>query len=102
MRRINYKRHERKAQIIETLKIRADKKGKPEATHYQIAKSLELSPSMFLLTILAEMVADGQLTVREVKHGSNHWKSIYSLPDGVWVPKTQTRELLVNGQMVMF
>ena len=77
-----YSRVERKAQIKATLAIRLQHERMPQATMYQLAKSLEMSPSTHLTGILNEMVKAGELQKWSANHRPGVTKYIYGLPLG--------------------
>jgi len=95
-----YRREERERQVIQTLAIKAQHNDAPEATCYQIAKSLGMSRSSHLDAILKGMVSLGLLSVREVQHRPNKIKSIYSLPEGSYeLPQQSFFEMIkINGR----
>jgi len=96
-----YSRAERKNQIILTLAIRAEHGGKPQATMYQIAKSLDMRPSTHLQKILMEMLTEHLLTVETAPHRPNKDKRLWKLPNGQYqLPLAVVREIPItqNGK----
>jgi len=96
-----YSRAERKEQILNTLLIKVQHGKKPNATMYQIAKSLDMSPSNHLMKILKEMAKDGQLNWYTTDHRPGLKKYVFMLPRGSYTPpKKQDRviKLAVNGE----
>lgn len=79
-----FRREERPRQIIALLEIMAQHGNVPELTAYGIAKKLDMRPSYILYAVLADMVAQRLLTVRDEDLGNRGARSWYSLPEGTY------------------
>lgn len=92
-------REGRKAQVITLLAIRIDKALPNEITVREVAKSLDITPSTKLRNIMLEMVADGELVLREKPMaGIAGRKFIFSLPDGSFTKSLLRRVININSR----
>lgn len=80
-----FRKEERPKQIIAVLSIMAEHGIKPELTAYGIAKKLDMRPSYILYAVLADMVAQHLLTVRDEELGNRCTRTWYALPEGSYV-----------------
>lgn len=85
----NYDRGERKNQIVITLKLRIDKGITDGLTMWQLAKSLDITPSTHLQRILLEMVKENLLEYEVKPHRGETEKRVYRL-FGEYVPKQES------------
>lgn len=93
-----YTKEERKRQVILALSIKAQHGETPEATAYELAKKLDITPSGAFYDILAEMVANRELNTRFQKHRPNADKVIYILTDGEGkAVKVRDKTIRING-----
>lgn len=95
------KRHERKAQIELVLAIKAEKGQPPEGTAYQIARLIDVVVSQHLYSILADMVAEHRLNVRDEEIVNRCTRTFYILPQET-IEKLNTREITLRykGQVI--
>jgi len=99
-----YSRTERKDQIKAVLAIRIQNGKSPQASMYDIAKSLDMSPSGHLMKILHEMCDSRELECMGRVHRPNMNKTMFALPFGSYeLPKKAHRSIpvKVKGQMEM-
>jgi len=71
-----YKRSARKQQVLKQLSIWRENGYATEATSYKLAKALDMRSSQHLLSILNEMVEDGDL-VRELREQSGRMPTFF-------------------------
>lgn len=103
MKRKSYKRGERQSQILDQFYKLVDGGKRPELTVYQLAKLLDMTPSPHLRGIVWELVHEGLLDSRSIKHRSNSEKTIFFLPPSQYsFPKQTERMIAVNGQLTLF
>jgi len=100
----NYSRAERKWQVKQTIALSIQRGQGDELTSYRIARALGMKPSMHVTQILAEMVAEGQLTCRKVTGRSGRWDTyLYSWPEyATFNNPSKKREVSIkkNGKQV--
>lgn len=95
-----FRREERPKQIIALLTIMADHGKMPELTAYGIAKKLDMRVSYILYAVLADMVAQRLLTVRDEDLGNRCTRSWYSLPEGSYTLGGERQiSIKVNGKI---
>ena len=96
-----YNRDERKVQVLAALAIKAQHGQPPKMTMYQIAKTLDMSPSTHLLNILKEMQSAGLLTCERQEHRPGVERMVWWLPKGSYqLPMEIKREIPItrNGR----
>lgn len=93
-------RADRKQQIVNTLLIQLQHDLPPTATVYEMAKSLNLSPSSHLRKIMIEMVAEGRLTAHKTEHRPGVFKVLFGLAEGEYTaPKKRQIALKIGGKV---
>lgn len=93
-----YSRAERKEQIKTTILIAIQNGLGNGRSMYQIAKSLDMSPSSHLMGMLKELWWAGELRLDFVEHRPGLHKSIWKLPDQSYVMPTRAINLNINGK----
>jgi hypothetical protein len=95
----NYvRRDDRKRHIIEKLQGMVKEGKTPEATAYKIARMLDIRPNWNLYSVLADMVADGKLNIRDEVLGNRCTRTFYLLPEGTYTTE-HSREIVINGKV---
>lgn len=74
-----FKKAQRKEQIELALTIKGDNGTLPEGSAYVIARLVGMAVSPNLFSILADMVAEHRLNVREESLGNRGFRKIYTL-----------------------
>jgi hypothetical protein len=104
-----YRRAARKQQIIKQLRVWHENGYATEATSYKIAKALDMRPSTALISILHEMVAEGDLLAVEREQPGRWVTHFYLLTERVIITeKYSHRHISVKsrgvavGQLEMF
>lgn len=92
------KRDKRKSMIVEKLEQMAKDGNTPEATAYKLARLMDIAVNYNLYSVLAEMVTDGKLTVRDEEIVNRCTRTFYGLPEGTFTID-RSREIVINGKL---
>lgn len=104
-----YRRSQRKQQVIKQLQIWHENGYATEVTSNKLANALDLTPSMHFLSILDEMVLEGDLVARDVQKPGRFPGKVYLLAESRIITEKYSRRHIsvrsrgVNiGQLEMF
>lgn len=103
MKRKAYSRAERQQMILDQFYKLVDSGKSPELTVYQLAKMMDMTPSVHLRNIVWELVHEGTLDSRTAQHRTNTNKTIFFIPPHLYsFPKRYERTIAVNGEQLRF
>lgn len=95
-RRRAFSRVERETMIITTFAIAIQRGFPNELTMYDIARALDMSPSMHLMRILWDMEKTLKLTVKMVDRRGRYSTWMWSLPEGSYHHPRRNRTIALN------